>query len=53
VGADLPAVASACQVIDVCAVAQPGVACHAKQVFGRPRGLPPARTLKCEEWLPA
>jgi hypothetical protein len=31
---------TAVQVIDVCALAQSGVACPAKQVFGLPRGLP-------------
>jgi hypothetical protein len=40
-GADRPAMASACQVIDASAVARSGVACPAKHLFGRPRELPP------------
>jgi hypothetical protein len=31
---------TAVQVMKICALAQSGVACPAKQVFGLPRGLP-------------
>ena len=39
--ANRPAMTSACQVIDVCAVAQSGVACPAKHLFGRPSRASP------------
>jgi hypothetical protein len=54
VDADRPAMTSAIQVIDVCALAQPGVACPGKHLFGRLAGFPRPRTLmKCKEGLSA